>query len=323
VYKREFDGLVKANKCERYVMIYGACDYQLGAMESELMELWGRDGVAKFYFDEYDFAAARAHLSQASLFGDQNTLIIKAEKGVSAKELAELVALCQKSPSNHLLFVYYGEDKRAKELVKPFGKSFVRVFKPTINEALAYLTAEAKKIGVNISGFVLQHLYVTHNENLSLAVNELAKLALLEREITSQDVDNLVFGMGEVAIDDFIARLLSGANITQLFQSLTQNGSIDEIRLMGAIQGYVYQLFLFHAYIKLNGSFDALQILGYPLPQPIAKARSEMSMRFKPATFARLMQTLTNAEYVLKTNTPIDKESYVISALLEVQEGLR
>ncbi|MDR1614524.1 MAG: DNA polymerase III subunit delta [Campylobacteraceae bacterium] len=323
MYKRDFDLLLASKNIPRALFLYGACEYQLSLLENDILSSWGEGEVLKFYFDEYDFKTVKAYLSQSSLFGDKNIVLLKLEKAPSQKEIEEFVRLCEKNDINHLLFIFYGEDAKAKDAAKAFGKSFVRVFKPNPNEALKFLSSEAKKINLNISGFVLQNLYSVQNENLSLAVSELPKLSLLNKEITNADIDNLVFGMGSVELETFINKLLNGENITNLYKTISGSGSIDEIRLINAIQSHLYQLFLFHAYIKINGSFDAEKILGHPLPPQIAKQRSEMAMRIKIKTFGKLFKILTNAEFSLKTNSNLDKDSYMLSTILEMQNMLK
>jgi DNA polymerase-3 subunit delta len=277
----------------------------------------------KFYFDEYDFKALKAYLSQASLFGDKNIALLKLDKAPPQKELNELVRLCEKNDMNYLLLIFYGEDAKAKEATKAFGESFVRVFKPSPNEALKFLDIEAKKINLNISGFVLQNLYSVQNENLSLAVSELPKLSLLNKEITNADIDSLVFGMGSVELETFVTKLLNGENVTNLYKTISQSGNISEINLINVTQSHLFKLFLFHAYIKINGSVDTKSILGYPLPSQIAKQRFEMAIRIKPKTFGKLFKIFTNAEYTLKTNSNLDKESFMLSTLLEIQSLLK
>ncbi|MFV0480698.1 MAG: DNA polymerase III subunit delta [Campylobacteraceae bacterium] len=322
MYKREFDALVSSKKLPNYMLLYGACEYQIQIAEDEILNFWGKEGVLKFYFDEYDFKSARAYLSQSSLFGDQNTLILKVEKSPPSKEIEALIELCNKNDINNLLLVFFGDDAKAKTLIKPFGKNFVRFFKPNLNEALTFLHVEAKKINLNISNFALQHLYTTHNENLSFSVNELEKLALLNKEISVKDIDNLVCGMGEVSIEDFIVKLLDKKDIVQMYKSINENGSVDEIRLINSLQSYLAGLFAFHSYIKLNGNFDALKILGYPLPPQLAKQRADQSIRLKLDTYSKLFTILVNTEYELKTNSHIDKNSLLIATFLELQRAL-
>jgi DNA polymerase-3 subunit delta len=325
MYKREFDLLLASKNIPRALFLYGACDYQLSLLENEILTSWGRGEVLKFYFDEYDFKALKAYLSQASLFGDKNIALLKLDKAPPQKELEELVRLCEKNDMNYLLLIFYGEDtKNLKEMVKKvFDKSFIRVFKPSPNEALKFLSIEAKKIDLNISGFVLQSLYSVQNENLSLAVSELPKLSLLNKEITNIDIDNLVFGMGSVELEAFATKLLNGESVTNLYKTISQSGNISEINLINAIQSHLFKLFLFHAYIKINGSPDAESILGYSLPPQIAKQWSEMAIRMKSKTFGKLFKIFTNAEFTLKTNSNLDKESFMLSTLLEIQSLLK
>ncbi|MDR0761762.1 MAG: DNA polymerase III subunit delta [Campylobacteraceae bacterium] len=323
MYKRDFDLLLSSKNIPRTIFLYGACDYQLSLLEDEILKSWGEGEILKFYFDEYDFKSAKSYLSQSSLFGDKNIALLKLEKAPPQKEIEELVKLCEKNDINHLLFVFYGEDAKAKDIAKAFGKSFVRVFKPNPSEAIKFLSNEAKKRDLNISSFVLQNLYAVQNENLSLAVSELSKLSLLNKEITIADIDNLVFGMGNVELETFIVKLLGSEKIISLYKTINESGTVDEIRLINAIQSHLSQLFLFHAYIKMNGSFDAEKILGHPLPPQIAKQRSETAMRIKLKTFSSLFKVLINAEFALKTNSNLDKESYMLSTLLEIQECLK
>ncbi|MDR2341448.1 MAG: DNA polymerase III subunit delta [Campylobacteraceae bacterium] len=323
MYKRDFDLLLSSKNIPRTIFLYGACDYQLSLLEGEILKSWGEGEILKFYFDEYDFKSAKAYLSQSSLFGDKNIALLKLEKSPPQKEIEELIRLCEKNDINHLLFIFYGEDAKAKDIAKAFGKSFVRVFKPNTNEAVKFLSSEAKKINLNISSFVLQNLYSVQNENLSLAISEFSKLSLLNKEITIADIDNLVFGMGSIELEVFIVKLLSGEKIVSLYKMINESGAVDEIRLINAIQSHLFQLFLFHAYIKINGSFDAEKILGHHLPPQIAKQRSEMAMRIKLKTFSRLFKALMNAEFILKTNSNLDKESYMLSTLIRVQECLK
>lgn len=322
MYKKEFDTVIRNATIPKAITLYGVCEYQIKIYEEIILSSWGKDGIIKFYFDEYDFKAAKSHLNQASLFGDCNILVIKTDKMIQKKELEELVKLCEKSDINYFLFIYFGDDSKIKSLVSPFGKNFVRFFKPNQNEALFFLQNEAKKIGLNINGFALMHLYHLHNENLSLSVNELQKLSLLNKEISVTDIDSLVYGMGEINVDDFIVKLLEKQNIVNQFKALNEEGSIDGVGLINALQNYLYTLYMFHSYIKINGNFDALKILGYPLPPQLAKQRAEQSIKIKPITYKKLFDILINAEYELKKNSHMDKDGFVISTILELQKAL-
>ncbi|MDR2080809.1 MAG: DNA polymerase III subunit delta [Campylobacteraceae bacterium] len=323
MYKKEFDAMLASKNIPRACLLYGACDYQLSYLEGRILRLWQGETL-KLYFDEYDFKLASAHLSQASLFGDINILLLKLEKCPPKREISGLIELCKKQDINRLLFIYYGENTQAfKEALQLFGKNFVRVFKPNINEATAFLSQEAKNTGLNIQTSAIQYLYQIQNENLSLAVSELSKLSLLNKEITTADINALVFGMGGVEFETLIVKLLNGENISNLYKMISGSGTFSEIGLINAIQSHIHQLFLFHAYIKINGSLDAEKLLGYKPPQQIITQRSETAIHMKPKTFGRLFKILANAEFALKTNSNLDKESYMLYMFLEIQECLK
>lgn len=322
MYKKEFDQILKSGNIPRTIALYGVCEYQLKIYEEIILNLWGRNGILKFYFDEYDFKNAKSHLNQASLFGDNNILVIKTDKILPKKDMEEFISLCEKSDINYFLYIYFGDDAKIKTSVSPFIKNFVRFFKPNHTEAMAYLQNEARKISLHVSSFALNHLYQIHNENLSLSVNELEKLSLLNKEISAADIDNLVFGMGEIDIEEFLTKLLEKQNIVLLYKSLIENGNIDAVGFINATQNHLYMLFSFHAYIKIHGNYDAAKILGFPLPPQLAKKRADQSIKIKTATFHKLFEILINAEYELKKNSHIEKEAFLISTIIELQKSL-
>ena len=322
MYRKEFDQIIKSKNIPKNIALYGVCEYQLKIYEEIILNFWGKDGVLKFYFDEYDYKSAKSHLNQASLFGDKNILIIKTDKALKKKEIDEFVELCEKSDINYFLYIYFGDDKKIKALTTAFGKNFVRFFKPNHSEAISFLQDEARKISLHINNYALGHLYQLHNEDLSLSMNELEKLSLLNKEISVVDIDNLVHGMGEVVIEEFIAKLLEKQNIITLYKSFIENGNIDAIGFINALENYLYMLFSFHSYIKLYGNYDATKILGYPLPPQLAKKRADQSIKIKISTYHKLFEILINAEYELKKNSHIEKEAFIISTIIKLQKNL-
>lgn len=329
MYKREFENLLRLDKIPKSLLLYGVCDYQISHFGDLITQRWtgGIEEATTFYFDAYDFKTLRQHLSQNSLFGNKNIAIIKTDKTIPKKELDALVDICNKSPHAHLLVQCYGEDKKSATMSKSFSKKkqadFVRFFKPNANEAMQMLGYEAKKLNLNIQGFALQHLLLLHNEDISLAVNELSKLCILENEIKKKDIDDLVFGLGEVSLEDFIASIIEKKDIKDDFQTLTESGQYDEVFIINTIENYISQLFAFHSYIKLNGNFDARAILGYPLPPQLARKRADQSMRMTLDMFKNILQTLTFAEYTLKKGAFSDKNTYLLSTLLKVQSLIK
>lgn len=328
MYKREFEGLLKANKAPKSTLLYGACAYQNNFLAHQLLALLQAASEEKvlMYFDEYNFSSAKNFLSQSSLFGDRNILIIKTDKTIPSKEVETLVRLCAKNDSSYFIYQYFGEDKKATPLTKLFEKQndgvFVRLFKAEFNEAIQLLQNHANTVGLSIDRYALQQLYMIHAEDLSLCINECEKLLVMGKEIGVNDINTLVYGLGSVSMDSFITKLLDKKDIKEEFERLVEGDGIEEIRIINAIQAHVSQLFLFHAYIKLYGAFDAKAILGYPLPPQLAAQRSQHSIKIDLATYHKLLNLLIDAEYRLKKIGNVEKTSYLLSNLIKLQSFL-
>jgi len=327
MYKRDLDGLLAQGNLPHALLLYGEpffSDYYAKAV----LRQWGeKENILSFYYDEYHYESARNFIAQPSLFGDVNILYIRSDRKLPKKELDTLIALCQKNPNSFFLLHFSGEDRTGKELQRSFGKKrggdFVRFFKPNMGEAIALLRAHAADLGVEIENFTLQHLFMIQNEDLSLSMKELEKLSLLRKPITVSDIDTHVYGMGELPLDQFIVKLLQKEDIREDLVRLLEGGSGDEIRIINAITNFVTQLMLFHIYIKVHGRYDAVEIVGYPLPPALVKERAAMSIRFRLSTFRSLLAHLLESEHALKHETQIDKNSYLISSLIKLQTYLQ
>ena len=328
MYKREFEALLKAKKIPKASFFYGACEYQNNQAVHELLDILHANGDEKLtlYYDEYTFSTAKNFISQSSLFGDRNILIIKTDKPLSPKEAETLIELCSKNESSYLIYQFFGEDKKALSLVKLFEKSphalFVRFFKAELNEALNMLAAHALRYGLQIDRFVLQHLYLTHTEDLSLCANEFEKLALLEREIGIHDIDQLVYGLGNISMERFIANVFEKKDLSDVYERMLEGSGIEEIRIINALQAHLGQLFLFHAYIKIHGSFDAKAILGYALPPAIAQQRAHQSIKIDLPTYHKLFELLMEIEFKLKKMSGVEKNTLLLSGLIKLQTFL-
>lgn len=324
MYKNIFENLLNSNKLPKYLLLYGECNYQNNYFSSKIVERWSKDGDEKLllHYDEYNFTTAKNHLAQSSLFGGQNIVVLKSDKAVPKKELDLLINICDRSDNSFLLFQYFGDSKKAVSIAKSFKKNFVRFFKPSLGEALNLLHVKAREEKLNINGHALQHLYFLHLEDLSLCVNEFEKLSLFDREINSSDIDRVVCGLGLVGLDSFVEKLLKKEDIRDSFVVLCNSGNGDEVKVINAVQNYLSTLLLFHMYIKMHGSFNAREILGYPLPQQLAKKRADHSIRIDIISYKNMLEHLAKSELTLKTMKNIDKSSYLISSLIKLQSYL-
>ena len=316
MYKRDLDGLLSSGNLPASMLLYGEAWFVDHYTDVLLERLGGSENLLSFYFDEYDYESAKNFISQPSLFGDRNILLIRHDRKLPKKELDTFVNLCQKNPTSFFLFAFAGSDQTGKELSRSFSKKkgadFVRFFKPNIREAVQYLQQRARQIGLEIEPYALQHLFMIQNENLSLSMNELKKLALVGGKVNAADIDTHVYGMGEVSMDRFIQRLLAKEDIREELERLLESGSADEIRIVNALQNY----------IKVHGRFDVQEILGYPLPPNLAKERAAQAIKLKLPVYKKLLDALMEAEFVLKKGLNIDKESYLFSSLIKLQTYL-
>ena len=328
MYKREFENLLNSSKLPKSILLYGACFYQNNYFGQKILENLSVLAEEKLllYYDEYNFALAKSFLSQSSLFGDRNILIIKTDKTIPKKELDILIDLVNKNSTNYFIFQFFGDDSKAKNIAKAFspkkGANFVRFFKPNQGEAIYMLQNRAKELGLNINGYALSHLYQLQNEDLTLCANDLEKLNILDKEIEICDIDRLIYGLGTVGMDSFIYDLLQKREIKENYSRLIELGNADEIRIINAIETYISQLFLFYSYIKINGSFDARAILGYPLPPALAQEKSRLCMMFDTNKYDEIMKLLLESEYRLKKVQNIDKSSLLLSTLIKLQSLL-
>ena len=317
--RQELDALIQGGRLPRAVMLYGESHFLI----DHYLRLFGsaeEANILNLYHDEYDFNSAKAHLSQGSLFGGQNVLIIKNEKKVPKKDLDTLLELVQKNPDNTFVYAYYGSDMKtsAKAFTKQSGGIEVRLFPPFAGEAKNLILQEAQRLGVQLDGYAAAHLIESQNGDLALAFNELGKLRILGRPVSAKDIDALVYGVAEVKIEQFINHLLAKKDFKEDLQRILESGE-DEIRIITAISAYMTQLYLFYAYIKINGIADSAAVLGYKLPRNIEQERAQQSIRFKQEQYDAILNLLLKSELTMKSGGALDKNALLLSTLIKLQ----
>jgi len=322
MYKNEFDNHIRNKTIGNSFVFFGESSFLID-MYSKMLTNIDDANIITYYHDEYDFNSAKAHLSQGSLFGDRNILIIKSEKKVPKKELDILLELCEKNPDNIFVYAYYGSDHKTYNNKKAFAKTHamsVRFFHPKEFEAQNILLQVAQEKNVNIDKYTLSHLLQMHNGDVALAVNEIDKFRVYDRAITIKDVENLVYGLGEVNLDDFIKSLLAKKSFSDDLQSILEHGE-DEIRVLTAITSYITQLYMINIYIRVNGAPNAIDILGYPAPKFVIDEKAALSIKIKPFTYSKLHELLLESELAMKSAN-IDKGAILLSTLIRMQKLL-
>jgi len=295
MYQREFKQKLRQG-FPKAVLFYGDNEYMIDFyIDVYIKQTQAKDSMLTMYYDEWDFAKAKGFLSQSSLFGGANLLLVRMDKKIPKKDLDVLIALANKNNDNYFLYAYAGESKNAKSMQSAFmekkGGIWVRFFEPTIGEAVALLQQKAQQIGLDIDHYALQHLLLVLNNNLALCANELEKLAILNMKITSKDIDRLVYSTSSLATEDLLSALLSKKPIIETINKLLELGE-DETSLLRSTQYFITQIFLFQAYIKLNGSVDSLAILGYKLPKQIENQKAQLAISIKSSALLKISEHL-------------------------------
>lgn len=317
MYKSELDNHIKNRSVSNNFVFFGESSFLID-MYTKMLTTIEDSSILAFYYDEYDFNSAKAHLSQGSLFGDRNVLIIKSEKKIDKKQLDILIDFCEKNPDNVFVYAYYGSDH--KTYAKAFAKKStmsVRFFHPKDFEAQNIIAQIAIEKKVNIDKYSISHLLQIHNGDVALASNEIEKFRVYDKAITTKDIDNLVFGLAEINIDELIKKILNKKDFKKDLNTLLEHGE-DEIRVITAITAYLTQLYMFNIYIRVNGAPNALEILGYPAPKFVVDEKAALSLKFKPNIYYKLHELLLNSELKMKSSN-VDKEAILLSTLIRVQ----
>jgi len=325
MYQKEFDQRL-SRTFPKAVLLYGANDYLIDHyIDLYKTTLDAKESLLTLYYDEWDFDQAKNYLSQTSLFGGTNLLIVRSDKKIPKKELDLLVILANKNADNYFIYGYDESKTSAKTLTSSFtdkkGGVAVRFFEPNIRDGIPILQQKAQKIQLDIDHYALQHLMLLLNNNLALCSNELDKLAILGIKISSKDIDKLVYSTAPLATEQLLIRLFNKEDITETITKLLDLGE-DEASLLRSTQYFVNQIFLFHAYIKLNGHVDSAAILGYKLPKQIEDQKAQLALRVRSASLLKIFEHLLESEISMKKAPATQKEVLLYSMLIKIQSYL-
>lgn len=322
MYQREFEQRLK-QKLFKSVLFYGDNEYLIESYIADyIKKLEAKDNMLSLYHDEWDFDKAKGFLSQSSLFGGVNLLVVKDNKKIPKKELDFLISQAHSGSDNYFLYYYGGDAKNAKSMessfIEKYSANWVRFFEANINEGVTLLQQKAQNIKLDIDYYALQHLMLILNNNLSLASNELDKLAILDMKITSKDIDRLVYSTSSLATEQLLIELFTHKPIIDSIAKLLERGE-DELSILRTTQYFINEIFLFQAYIKLNNSVDSASILGYKLPKPIEEQKAKLAMSVKSSSLLKITQYLLESELEIKKTQSTQKEVMIYGILMRVQ----
>jgi len=326
MYKNQFDKEFSSNINYNGYMFWGQCDYLVEKYSNDIaIKLANGEDIRKIYFDEYNFKDCNNFLSQSSLFSPNNILFIKTIKKIPKKEVDSLLNICTINTDSKIIFCCTGETDfktMAKSFTKKTSSAEVRFFSPTDQEALHILNHEVQNKNLQCGFGELQYLYNMHHKDLTLCINDLNKLSILEEPITVNVINAQCFGMGAVSIDDFFNKLFTGQNINRDLYMIIEEG-MNEIQLISQTTTFIQQLFTISSYLKLYGQLNIIEIWGYPLPKEIANTRASIAMKYKQDDFLRMLEFFQNLELDLKTKSTFDVNSYTQSSFRNFSASLR
>ena len=198
----------------------------------------------------------------------------------------------------------------------------VRFFTPFANEAVKLIENHARSLNLNYEISALNHLYFMHRQDLSLCVNDLNKLAILDEKITTDKVNTHCFGIGAVNFEDFLHSLLSSEDISEELAILLEEG-MNEIYLLNQVTSFVQQLFMISSYARLFGPPNPKEILGFVPPKNIWEKKTRLAINIKPERFLEIFDYLLNIELQLKSSKISDSNIYLQACLRKISVLIR
>ena len=319
MYKKEFDNLFNNGKIFNAYMFWGQSDYLIEYYALKVAtKLSNGEDIHKIYFDEYNFDKCNDILLQNSLFSSSNILLIKTDKKLPKKDVDKLIEATKINPHSKVIFACIGEND-FKSMTKSFTTKNlsvdVRFFAPYDNEALEILKSKAKKYNLDIDNQALNYLYNMHQKDLSLSVNDIEKLSILNTSISAKTINQHCFGLGSVNIEKFIINIFNKNDISDELNLLLEEG-INEIQLLSRITTFAQMLFMINSYLKLYGELNIKEIWGYPLPQHIAREQASIATKFKQDDFIFILNFLQELELELKSGKISDTNGYFQAKLI-------
>ena len=322
-YEKAFNNKI-LNKA---IMFYGESKYIIESYVSKTSSYFieNKDEILSMYFDEYDYEKAKSYLSQNSLFENKSLLIIKSDKKINKKNLNTLIELSNNNKNSYFIYAYYGVDyqRHYKDFFIKGKSEYLRVFNPNFNETKKIIIKHIEKLKndkspkMYLENDVLDILINNMEIDLALCVNEIEKLAVLNKKIEKQDIENLSFNLCDINLENMYTKILQKESFKEDLYKLIEN-SIDPSIVIIRFNKFIKELFLFKIYAKINGKIDSKEILGYKIPYFIEEKKSKLSLKFKNSFYIRIMKHLLNTELKLKEGNN-DTTSLIISSLIKIK----
>jgi len=196
--------------------------------------------------------------------------------------------------NSYLFFFYYGNKP-------PKTKNFVRFFEPDLKELIMFIDEKSKDLGINITKEA--KMYLIKSVEAVFIEKELEKLSLYSKEITLNDVKELVFLYKQDSFEDVIVSILKGEEFEVKLKNILEK--VDYKRFLSSITRYIKDLYKYNLYIKKTGTPSLKALLGYQLPFNIEKQRVELAIKFKEKDYYELLKHLLKFELKMREGNNI------------------
>jgi DNA polymerase-3 subunit delta len=319
MYKNGLDKLLATKYNIKSILLYGESEFLINHYSKQIEKYIGSGENMSLYFDEYNYSSAYNYLSQSSLFGDINLLIIKSDAKIPKKELDKLIDSTLKSDNSYFIYQYLGQD--FKTLLGSFSAKNceqVRFFKPNITEAMKFLKDRADEIGLQIDTTLLRYLYDSQDMDLALAIKELEKLSLQDEQLSINTIDKICFNLSSSDTNSVIYEILDKKDFKEHLFKLFEDKE-DEIRFITTMTSFLVTLVEFNIQARLDGQIDSKEILGYKLPKFIEQKYAMYATKIPISSLSKMISYLQQRELLLKQSIKVDKSAYLYTTLSKLQ----
>ena len=283
MYKKDFDTYL-ASRTPKAALLYGESDFLIQMYSKKITNALNVVPEV-FYYADYNLESVMSILSQSSLFGDAQVVVLKLDKKLDSKHIKPITNALKNNQNSAIIIEFYqAENKSSAQYARDFkafsaslhtesgdlsGVVDVRFFIPNARESLDCLRTKANELGILINNQNLQIILDMHNNDIALACAELSKFNIIEGEVSKKNIEFLCYGLGSVGIDELLERIFSKKSPFLVFEKMLESG-LDEMGLMRDMEEYFNKLFLFFAYARANGKIEPKEILGYAPPNLIS-----------------------------------------------------
>lgn len=329
MYRKDLDSLLKKSS-PRVALLYGESDFLIGYYSLKIAkQITEASNKTTFYYSDYDFRAVMDILGQSSLFGDESLVVLKLDKKLPKKEIDSLLNAISNNANNSLIIEFYRSDSKSNaeysQDFRTFSSAFkgdgvidVRFFAPNFYESLALLRERANELNLKIEDRLLGVILDLQNNDLGIAHNELEKFTIFDAPISIDDIHRLCYGLGSVSIDELYNAIFDKKDAWDILQKIQEEG-LDDMEILRDMERYFYQLFLFFAYIKSNGSPNAKEILGFAPPQMIVDKIAARSIRIKEEGYQGIFEIFRKWRNVSMRG----EKNFSLSVLIKLQAYIR